>query len=67
MAAAQLGQETEKRVLDIIEKEREVIKEQTGIQPSLDQKDVKTYLDSILLEIQSKKENNKSIKRALDR
>jgi hypothetical protein len=35
--------------------------------PSLEQKDVKTYLDSVLLEIQSKKENNKSIKRALDR
>jgi hypothetical protein len=30
-------------------------KEQTGIQPSLEQKDVKTYLDSVLLEIQSKK------------
>ena len=28
MADAQLGQETEKRVLDIIEKEREIIKEQ---------------------------------------
>jgi hypothetical protein len=35
MAAAQLGQETEKRVLDVIEKEREIIKEQTGIQTSL--------------------------------
>jgi hypothetical protein len=58
MAVAQLGQETERRVLDIIEKEREIIKEQTGIQPSLEQKDVKTYLDSVLLEIQSKKENN---------
>jgi hypothetical protein len=60
MADAQLGQETEKRVLDIIEKEREIIKEQTGIQPSLEQKDVKTYLDSVLLEIQSKKENKQS-------
>ena len=59
MADAQLGQETEKRVLDIIEKEREIIKEQTGIQPSLEQKDVKTYLDSVLLEIQSKKKENK--------
>src|ERR687889_829581 len=67
MAVAQLEQETERRVLGIIEKERETIKEQTGIQPSLEQKDVKTYLDSVLLEIQSKKENNKSIKRALDR
>jgi hypothetical protein len=64
MAAAQLGQETEKRVLDIIEKEREITKEQTGIQPSLEQKDVKTYLDSVLLEIQSKKENNQTTKAA---
>ena len=61
MADAQLGQETEKRVLDIIEKEREIIKEQTGIQPSLEQKDVKTYLDSVLLEIQSKKKENNQI------
>jgi hypothetical protein len=68
MADAQLGQETEKRVLDIIEKEREIIKEQTGIQPSLEQKDVKTYLDSVLLEIQSKKkENNQITKGASDR
>jgi hypothetical protein len=64
MAAAQLGQETEKRVLDILEKEREVIKEQTGIQPSLEQKDVKTYLDSVLIEIQNKKENNQTTKGA---
>jgi hypothetical protein len=59
MATAQLEQETEKRVLDIIEKEQEVIKEQTGVQPSLEQKDVKRYLDSVLLEIQSKNENEK--------
>jgi hypothetical protein len=61
MADAQLGQETEKRVLDIIEKEREIIKEQTGIQPSLEQKDVNTYFDSVLLEIQSKKKENNQI------
>jgi hypothetical protein len=64
MAAAQLGQETEKRVLDVIEKEREIIKEQTGIQTSLEQKDVKTYLDSVLLEIQSKKEKDQITKAA---
>ena len=55
MAVAQLEQETEKRGLDIIEKEREIIKDQTGIQPSLEQKDVKTYLDSVLLEIQARR------------
>ena len=64
MAAAQLGQETEKRVLDVIEKEREIIKEQTGIQTSLEQKDVRTYLDSVLLEIQGKKENDQTTKAA---
>ena len=64
MAAAQLGQETEKKVLDIIEKEREIIKEHTGIQPSLEQKDVKTYLDSVLVEIQSRKENNQTAKKS---
>ena len=64
MAAAQLGQETEKRVLDVIEKEREIIKEQTGIQTSLEQKDVKTYLESVLLEIQSKKEKDQTTKAA---
>ena len=63
MAAAQLEQDTERRVLNIREKEREIIKEQTGIQPSLEQKDVKSYLDSVLLEIQSKKrENNQTTK-----
>jgi hypothetical protein len=62
MAVAQLGQETEKRVLDIIEKEREVIKEQTGIQPSLEQKDVKTYVDSVLQELQIEKKSSKTTK-----
>jgi hypothetical protein len=55
MASAQLEQETEKKVLDIIENERKLIKEQTGIQPSLEQKDAKMYLDSILYELQNKK------------
>ena len=66
MATAQLKQEREKRVLDIIEKERGLIKEQTGIQPPLEQKDAKAYLDSILLELQSKKESNQTTKVASD-
>jgi hypothetical protein len=50
-----------KRLLDIIEKEREIIKEETGIQPSLEQKDVKTYLDSVPLE-DSKQEGRRTIR-----
>jgi predicted acylesterase/phospholipase RssA len=60
MATAQLEQEIEKRVLNIMEKEQRIIKEETGIHPSLEQKDVKTYLDSVLVEIQSKKDNKES-------
>src|SRR5829696_3849478 len=55
MATAQLKQENETRVLDIIEKQSEVIKEQTGVYTSLEQEDVKTYLDRALQELQSKK------------
>ena len=62
MAAAQFKQESlrfeqqdETRVLDILEKESDIIKEQTGIHPSLEQEDMKTYLDRALQELQSKK------------
>ena len=58
MATAQLKQENETRVLDIIEKQSEVIKEQTGVYTSLEQEDVKTYLDRALQELQSKKGMN---------
>ena len=52
---AQFGQDNETRVLDIIGKERDITKEQTGIQPSLEQEDAKTYLNRALQELQSKK------------
>jgi uncharacterized membrane protein YciS (DUF1049 family) len=55
MAAAQVGQENETRILDIIEKQSDVTKEQTDVQPSLEQEDMKTYLDRALQEVQSKK------------
>ena len=65
MAAAQIGQETEKRVLDIIEKERDIITEQTGIQPSLEQENMKAYLNRALQELQTQKiRNSKPMKGA---
>ncbi len=62
IADAQLGQETEKRVLDIIEKESDITKVQTGIQPSLEPRDVETYLDTALKEIQNKTTRSSSSK-----
>jgi hypothetical protein len=72
MAAAQFKQENlqfrqqeETKVLDFLGKESDIIKEQTGIQPSLEQRDVQAYLDSALQELQSKKiRNNKTTKGA---
>jgi hypothetical protein len=55
---AQFAQENETRVLDIIENESNIIREQTGIHPSLEQQDVNTYLDRALQELQSKKMRN---------
>ncbi|MDQ3903762.1 MAG: hypothetical protein M3247_09005 [Thermoproteota archaeon] len=62
---AQIGQENEANILDIIEKEREVIKDQTGIHPLLEQEDMKAYLDRALQELQSKRKmSNKLTKGA---
>ncbi len=48
-------------VLNFIDKEGES-KEQTGIQLSSEQKDAPAYLDSILSELESKKESNQTTK-----
>jgi hypothetical protein len=58
---AQLAQESEARVMDIIKKESDITKEQTGIHPSLEQEDVKAYLNRALQELQSKKIGNSRI------
>ena len=60
MATAQFGQETEKKVQNVLEKKDDLAKEQTGIiQPSLEQEeDVKTYLKKVLDEVQQKKWQN---------
>ena len=60
---AQFAQESEARVIDIIKKESDITKEQTGIHPSLEQEDVKAYLNRALQELQSKKIGNSRIQK----
>jgi MFS family permease len=55
IGAAQTKIETEKRVLNIVKEHSEIINEQTGVQPSLTEEDIKHYLDDVLGEIQRKK------------
>jgi hypothetical protein len=52
---AQMGQNLQRRVLGIVEKERDILEKQTGISPSLTEKEVETYLDEVLQEMKRNK------------
>ncbi len=56
MGSAQFGQEIEKKVLNVLDKEEDhLAKEHTDIQPSSEQEDVKSYLDNVLNEVEQNK------------
>jgi uncharacterized membrane protein YidH (DUF202 family) len=46
-----MQQEIERRVLRIIKKQHEALTEQTGVEPSLTEDEIKQYLDTVLLEV----------------
>jgi hypothetical protein len=52
VGAAQLEYEVEKAVIEVVEKENEILSRQTGIQPTLDE-DLKLYLEEVSHEVQS--------------
>jgi hypothetical protein len=52
VGAAQLEYEVEKAVIEVAEKENEILSRQTGIQPTLDE-DLKLYLEEVSREVQS--------------
>lgn len=54
IATAEHNQQIEKTILNIVEKEKETIENQTGIQPPLEE-DVKQYLDEVLDEVHRSK------------
>jgi hypothetical protein len=51
IGTAQMQLEIESRVLKIAEEQEEALKEQTGVQPSLNEEDMKEYLDQIINEV----------------
>jgi hypothetical protein len=55
IGAAQTKIETEKRIVNIVKEHSDTINEQTGVQPSLTEEDIKHYLDDVLGEIQRKR------------
>jgi signal transduction histidine kinase len=51
IGSAQMIQEIEKKVTEVVEKEKEVMRQNTGIQPSFSDQDAKQYLSSVLKDI----------------
>ncbi len=51
MGSAQMEQELQKRVLTIAKKNSDIMTEETGVQPSLSDDDMKQYLEQVLKEI----------------
>jgi hypothetical protein len=55
MGSAQMEQELQKRVLTIAKKNSDIMTEETGVQPSLSEDDMKQYLEEVLKEIKVRK------------
>jgi hypothetical protein len=51
MGTAQMEQELQKRVLTIAKKNSDIMTEETGVQPSLSEDDMKQYLEEVIKEI----------------
>jgi hypothetical protein len=58
IGAAQTKIETEKRIVNMVKVHSDTINQQTGVQPSLTDEDVKDYLDDVLGEIHHKKDSS---------
>jgi hypothetical protein len=55
IGTAQMEQELQKRVLTIAKKNSEIMTEETGVQPSLSEDDMKQYLEEVIQEIKVRK------------
>ncbi len=55
IGSAQMEQELQKRVLTIAKKNSDSMIEETGVQPSLSENDMKQYLEEVLIEIKARK------------
>jgi hypothetical protein len=54
-----MEQELEKRVLNVVKAEQNNLIEQTGVQTSLTEEDMKSYLDQVLVEIEKSNINRR--------
>jgi hypothetical protein len=57
IGAAQSKIETEKRIVNTVKEHADIMNEQTGVQPSISEEDIKHYLDEVLHELQRKRDD----------
>jgi Tfp pilus assembly PilM family ATPase len=55
IGTAEMQQEIQKRVMGITKKHQGSMEEETGVQSSLNEEDIKEYLDEVMQEIRAKK------------
>lgn len=61
IGTAQMQLEIESRVLKVAKEQEETLKEQTGVQPSLDVEDIKEYLDQIINQVKKEQQERKRV------
>jgi hypothetical protein len=61
IGTAQMQLEIESRVLKVAKEQEETLKEQTGVQPSLDEDDIKEYLDQIINQVKKEQQERKRV------
>jgi hypothetical protein len=58
IGTAEMEQEIQRKVLKFSKKTKDLMEHETGISTSLDDNDVKRYLEEVLIELKSMKKNN---------
>jgi hypothetical protein len=61
MSTAQMEQEIQKRTLAVTRKTRDLMAEETGIQPSLSEDDMKQYLQQVIEEVKRTKDQSAGV------
>jgi hypothetical protein len=59
MATAQMQQEIQKKVLKVTKEQQEILTEQTGVEPSLSEDELKKYLEKVLQEVKTLRDPNR--------
>ncbi len=58
IGTAEMEQEIEKKVIRFSKRTKDLMEDETGISTSVDEDDIKRYLEEVLIELKGKKNNH---------